>query len=313
MSPLTRPATEAPPNSPNFQFLASHHSLLVRYAALAERYLFDDPNSSLIKLRQFAELLACQSLAHVGVETSPQDKFEDLLHRIRDRRIADATILDLFHGVRKAGNAAAHDGVGTRSDALHQLRMARQLAVWFHRAFGNDRGFKAGSFLPPPDPAQATEELLDELHRLREQVISQGQESEQAKTTAAQEAEQRRVAEAKAEAAYGDLNAALFLAEETSALLAQEQSQFAQQLASLQAQAATQTTAQNQAVLAKAQKAAGLLDLDESATRRIIDQQLRDAGWEADTETLNFKKGDKATEGQESRHRGMADSERPGG
>jgi hypothetical protein len=41
---------------------------------------------------------------------------------------------DLFHAIRKAGNAAAHDLHGDPREALHQLRMARELGVWFHRA-----------------------------------------------------------------------------------------------------------------------------------------------------------------------------------
>ena len=41
--------------SPNFAFLAEHDEQLVRLAALAERYFADDPNTSLIKLRQFSE------------------------------------------------------------------------------------------------------------------------------------------------------------------------------------------------------------------------------------------------------------------
>jgi hypothetical protein len=44
---------------------------------------------------------------------------------------------DLFHGLRKVGNAASHDLHGDAREALHQLRVARELGVWFHRAFGN--------------------------------------------------------------------------------------------------------------------------------------------------------------------------------
>ena len=42
----------------NFTFLAAHDQQLVRLATLAERYFKDDPNTCLIKLRQFGELLA---------------------------------------------------------------------------------------------------------------------------------------------------------------------------------------------------------------------------------------------------------------
>ena len=65
--------------SPNFQFLASHHPLLVRYAAQAERYLFDDPSTAVFKLRQFAELLAQQACANVGIPTSLSDEFAAVL------------------------------------------------------------------------------------------------------------------------------------------------------------------------------------------------------------------------------------------
>ncbi|MGA2636197.1 hypothetical protein [Methylocella sp.] len=42
----------------NFTFLKPHDDQLVRLGALAERYFHDDPNTCLIKLRQFGELLA---------------------------------------------------------------------------------------------------------------------------------------------------------------------------------------------------------------------------------------------------------------
>ncbi len=115
--------------SPNFQFLAGHHTLLVHLAALAERYLFDDPSTALFKLRQFAELLARQACANVGIATSPVDDQPTVLNLLRDRPVAAVDTLDLFHALRKTGNAAVHEIKGTQSDALHHLRMARQLAM----------------------------------------------------------------------------------------------------------------------------------------------------------------------------------------
>src|SRR4051812_22327457 len=93
-------ATEGAPQSPNFQFLAAHHRHLVRYAALAERYLFDDPSTALFKVRQFAELLAQQACASVGLFTTGQDDFVKVLNLLRDRRAATLDVLDLFHGIR---------------------------------------------------------------------------------------------------------------------------------------------------------------------------------------------------------------------
>lgn len=42
----------------NFTFLKGHDERLVALGALAERYFKDDPSTSIVKLRQFAELLA---------------------------------------------------------------------------------------------------------------------------------------------------------------------------------------------------------------------------------------------------------------
>jgi type I restriction enzyme R subunit len=298
-------ADDTAPQSPNFVFLAAHHRLLVRYAARAEHYLFDDPGTALLKLRQFAELLAQQACAYVGVVTTPEDDLARVLNLLREKRVATAEVLDLFHGIRKAGNAAAHEGKGTRSDALHHLRMARQLAVWFHRSFGRDPSFKPGPFLPPPDPAQAGLQLHQELESLRQQVVEHQRQAElataaarQAELSAAEEAELRRQAEQQAKAAYADLAAALSLADETEARLAQERAQFEQQLAALRASVAAQPAANVQAVVGQAQQAATLLDLDEAATRRIIDQQLRDAGWEADSEEITFQKGARPQKGK---------------
>jgi type I restriction enzyme R subunit len=47
-----------PLQTANFGFLARHDIQLMRLGALAERYFGDDPNTTLIKLRQFGELLA---------------------------------------------------------------------------------------------------------------------------------------------------------------------------------------------------------------------------------------------------------------
>src|SRR5262249_26898205 len=107
----------------------------------------------------------------------------------------------------------------------------------------------------------------------------------------AEHARQRQEAEAAAQRAYDDLTTALELATTTEQQLAQERQQFQQRLAELQAQAAAAPDEQRTAVVELAQHEAEELDLDEAATRRIIDQQLREAGWEADTQALTYAIG----------------------
>jgi hypothetical protein len=68
-----------------------------------------------------------------------------------------------------AGNEAVHELAGNRREALYQLKLARQLAVWLHKTITRNTNFKAGPFIPPHDPADANAKqlLLDTVAWLR--------------------------------------------------------------------------------------------------------------------------------------------------
>lgn len=124
--------------SPNFAFLQSHDPQLVRLGTLAERYFADDPNTCLIKLRQFGEVLAQLTAAKVGLYSYPEEKQVDLLRRLRDRGVLKGEVDRLFHELRKAGNEATNGLAGSQRQALSSLKYARALGIWFHRAFAGE-------------------------------------------------------------------------------------------------------------------------------------------------------------------------------
>jgi type I restriction enzyme R subunit len=169
--------------STNFAFLAAHDPLLDHLAALAERYFVDDPATCLVKLRQLGEVLAQRTAAKAGMYVSTEEKQVDLLARLRDAGMLTRELADLYHGLRKAGNAAAHDLRGDHREALHQLRIARELAVWFHKVF-KERTFKPGPFVPPPDPKAESAALAAELDRLRRELAAQQSAAEAAHAAA---------------------------------------------------------------------------------------------------------------------------------
>ena len=125
------------PASPNFEFLQVHDPRLVRLGSLAERYFADDPNTCLIKLRQFGEVLAQLTAAKVKLYVDSEEKQVDLLRRLRDRGVLKGEIDRLFHELRKAGNYANHELTGNQRTALSGLKYARALGIWFHRVFAN--------------------------------------------------------------------------------------------------------------------------------------------------------------------------------
>ena len=144
--------------SVNFAFLADHDAVLVHYAAEAEGLFRSHPRLCVVQLRTFAEALAKQAAAYGGVYLQDREDLALLLGRLRDRNLLDPQIFSLFRSLREAGNDAVHvSGPDrparsyTHAEALKLLRIARELAVWFHRSFGLSQ-FKPGPFVPPPPP-----------------------------------------------------------------------------------------------------------------------------------------------------------------
>ena len=106
------------PQSANFGFLAPYEERLVKIGALAERYFRDDPNTCLIKLRQFGEALAQQLAARTGLLEAVDESQSDLLRRLKVERAAPQDVIDLFHKLRSGGNRAAHEHLDDHSEAL---------------------------------------------------------------------------------------------------------------------------------------------------------------------------------------------------
>src|SRR5436853_1713638 len=149
----------------NFVHLQEHDEQLLRLGILAERYFPDDPNTSLLKLRQLAELLAQLVATKIGLYRSPEESQYDLLRRLQDQGILPREIAQLFGEVRRAGNAASHAVSGDHHTALAMLKISWQLGIWFHRTFAN-AGFVPGPFIPPTPPEDESDELRAELARL---------------------------------------------------------------------------------------------------------------------------------------------------
>ena len=255
--------------SQNFAFLLPYERQLDRLGALAERYFADDPSTALIKLRQFGEELARQTAARSGLLTVSDESQSDLLRRFKLERAIPPDVLDLFHQVRLIGNRAAHEGYGDHREALTILKIARQLAIWFHRSFGQDTGFNPGPFAPPRSPQAAAESVMEELEKLRAERASLLSDAEKAReeAEAAKLAHESAEARARRIAEEGDLWAEIAqeAEEQKNAIMAD--------LLALQS-AATQASPQQKAQQkAQAEQAAKKIDLDEAATRAIIDEK----------------------------------------
>jgi type I restriction enzyme R subunit len=278
--------------SPNFSFLEAHDPQYVRVAASAESHCLDDPVAALMKLRTLGEMLAEDAAARAGVDDSDLSQHERL-QALQDDGILPEQTADLFHSIRRAGNRAVHDHEGTASEAVGQLKLARQAAVWFHRTFDlTVDDFQPGAFVPPPDEAGMEEDLKEELDRLRNRLAEVNEEVTDLRDLSEEERQQRVQAEQRAEELYAEVQLYEDLLDEAES----EREKFQQRLEDLRQQVQEEPS-RKERFQRRAEEAGNNLDLDEADTRRLIDEQLREAGWEADTQELRYSKGTRPQKG----------------
>lgn len=290
----------------NFGFLAQHSPLLADLGQTAEKLYPFDPASCVLKLRLLAEALTQEMAARLGVHLEQPTQAE-LLRAVDNRLGLDPQVRQMFHLLRVRGNAAAHQvdhDIGYR-EGLEALKVAREVAIWFHRTFGDQPGFKPGPFVLPDDPSQKlaalqqqASDLQDALQQAQAAHTGQAELTQLLEASAAQE-------RAMAERAQQERDIYEQLAQEASERYAQLKAEFEARIAQA-ARQAVQPANDIRAFADKAAKAAQQVVMDEAATRLLIDRQLRDAGWEADTVQLTHAKG-----ARPERHKNKAIAEWP--
>lgn len=135
----------------NFWFLQNHAPLLFGLCTSAERNCHDDPNTTVIKLRQFGEAVVKHLAAVLGIESVLGQSQADLLRTLQVRRLIDRNVAELLYFLRREGNVAAHEFQTTQLQAKSTLKVARELAIWSHRSFSKPdvANFKPGPFVEP--------------------------------------------------------------------------------------------------------------------------------------------------------------------
>lgn len=282
----------------NFSFLTAHDPVLLRLASTAEQVFAADPNTTLIKLRQLGEAIAQSLAAQAGIAFDGTTTQLELIQQLSRQLDLDADIRNLFHTLRVEGNRATHGFVTQHREAMDGLRVARELAIWYHRASGKAAtGFKPGPFTPPSDPSANLRNLQLQIAQLEAELQQRNQALQDSQKLADLKSDESALALELATAM--DLESRQFKAqlEQLESQLVTERNHFQAQLKALQDTASADTHSGEQ-VARRSRQAAAAFDPDEELTRILIDQQLRDAGWETDSLQLTWAKGSRPAKGR---------------
>jgi type I restriction enzyme, R subunit len=283
----------------NFSFLTEHSPLFAQLGRTAEQVFSSDPNTTLIKLRQLAEALAQDLAVRFGIEFNSETTQADLLFKLQREIQLAPEIRTLFHTLRIEGNKATHQFQTKHKDAMDGLKVARCLALWYHQSVGQQGAqFKAGPFVPPSDPSAELRELQAQIQQLKAELgttVQALESNQQLSALMRQETEQYSVLALQMDAEARTFEA---LAAGHEAELIQARSEFEAQLKAAQQQINAQPREQVQQLKKRTQQAANQFSPNEELTRILIDQQLIEAGWEADTQLLTHARGARPEKGK---------------
>lgn len=287
----------------NFDFLAEHDALFVELASAAEQAFSGDPNITLIKLRQLGEAMAQHIAVQSGVEFDDQTSQSDLLYRINRELRFEPVVREMFHTLRIEGNKATHQFRTQHREAMNGLKVARHLAIWFHRAFGKAGGsFSPGPFSPPVDPSAQQRQLQIEIEKLRNELQQANVDLESSQQLNDLIAQEKSEYEALAVAMDEESRSHASQSAQHEAALQKQQRDYEEKIKALQQQLTDKVDSavatQREQVASRTQAASQQIVLNEELTRILIDLQLQEQGWQADTEALTYQKGARPEKGE---------------
>lgn len=123
--------------------------MLANLGETAERNMYYDPHTTLMKLRLFGETLAKVILAMENIKEAYNTSQVDRIQTLRREGLLEKELYDMFDALRKKGNNAAHEaGYGTVKEAQALLLMSFRLGIWFMEVYG-DWDFEAPEYVEP--------------------------------------------------------------------------------------------------------------------------------------------------------------------
>ena len=265
--------------SPNFGTLVAIEPLLAVYGAGAEATIYSDPNGALVKCRQFGEVLAEQLVIRTRTRCDGGRQVDRIIALERAGVLTNQTA-SVLHDIRRSGNAATHTHLFDVRAALTALQQCWQLGNLLRIAVSNDRTPR--SFIAPEPPSTHTpaQESEPALAAEIEAMLAKSREDLRETLTVLDATRTARESEAQARQS----------AEAELARIRERESAMADSMASLQAQIAdlmradaisssTASTTPHSDPKEFVQAFRRRPPLNEAQSRRVIDSQLKAAGW----------------------------------
>lgn len=121
----------------NFAFLNSHFPVLENFGELAEKYLYSDSNSCLIKLGMIGETIVNLCFTYDRIPLPQDNTAANRINCLFREGMITRDLKDILHALRINRNKATHENYASISDGKTLIQMAYSLCEWFMQTYGN--------------------------------------------------------------------------------------------------------------------------------------------------------------------------------
>lgn len=182
----------------NFQFLESHWTDLAKLGDLSEKYVYSDPNTSIIKQGMLSEVMVKYMLAYDGIaEPAYDNTHANRIRILKNNDLLPREIDNTLYILRKARNDAAHNAADEGEKALNNLQLMYELCVWYMQTYG-DYNYEPTGYVQPVDMTVSLSDLEKENAELEERNQQLLIEIEQIQKNGGADSKRRTVAYQKA-------------------------------------------------------------------------------------------------------------------
>lgn len=132
----------------NFVFLDDTFPVLGNFGKLAEKYLYSDSNSCLMKLGMIGETIVNLIFTYDRILLPYENTAVNRIDMLLREGMISRDLADIFHTLRKIRNKAVHENYSSVQDAKTLIQMAHSLCEWFMQTYG-DWSYQNQTFVMP--------------------------------------------------------------------------------------------------------------------------------------------------------------------
>lgn len=158
----------------NFEFLNSYFPILANFGELAEKYLYSDSNSCLMKLGMIGETIVNLCFTYDRIPLPQDNTVANRINGLFREGMITHDLKDVLHALRISRNKATHENYASTADGKTLLQMAYSLCEWFMQTYG-DWNYQNQPFVMPSETPEPVSSNKQSEQAQEEQLIEEAE------------------------------------------------------------------------------------------------------------------------------------------